>query len=95
MALIEQGPLIIIIIVVILLFGATAIPKLAKAMGRAKGEFTKAKGEFDREAARTIAEGSAPAASDDQVRDTARSLGIDPAGKSTAELRLLIQQKLA
>lgn len=92
--------LIVIVAVVVVLFGASVIPKLARSMGRAKGEFVKAKGEFDREAARTAASGPKPGmdaqmATDDQVRETARSLGIDPAGKDTAELKRLIQQKLA
>lgn len=89
--------LVLIVFVVLILFGASAIPKLARALGRAKGEFNKAKSEFNAEAARTESEGSsaqAPA-QDDQVRSTARGLGIDPNGKDTAELKRLIQQKLA
>ena len=33
--------IIIIVLVIVLLFGAAAIPKLAKAIGKAKAEFTK------------------------------------------------------
>lgn len=100
MAILESGPILIVIVVVILLFGATQIPKLARSLGRAKGEFAKAKGEFDRESVRGEVEAAGSTASDatakdDEVRKTARSLGIDDAGKSIPELKRLIQQKLA
>lgn len=35
--------LILLLIVILLLFGAKKIPQLARNLGRAKGEFTKAK----------------------------------------------------
>ena len=37
-----HGELIIIVLVVLILFGATAIPKLARSLGQAKKEFSKA-----------------------------------------------------
>ncbi len=40
---------VIIIGIVLLLFGAAAIPKLARSMGRAQGEFQKARQEFQKE----------------------------------------------
>jgi sec-independent protein translocase protein TatA len=96
MALLETEPLILIIVVVLILFGATAIPKLARSMGRAKGEFSKAKREFESEAAKAETETAGqPAASEEQVRKTARDLGIAEQGKSLAEVKALIQQKLA
>ena len=33
--------IIVIVVVIILIFGASAIPKLAKGLGQAKGEFEK------------------------------------------------------
>ena len=93
----QTSEIVLIALVVLLLFGATAIPKLARSLGRAQGEFNKAKKEFHSEAAR--AEGSAaPApthASEEQVRRTARDLGIDEAGKPLDEVKRLIAQKLA
>ena len=90
----QTSEIIIIALIVLLLFGATAIPKLARAMGRAQGEFAKAKKEFTAEAAR--AEGAASTApTDDQVRRTARDLGIDEAGKPIDEVKRLIGQKLS
>lgn len=96
MALLESGPLIVILVVVLLLFGAAAIPKLARSLGQAKGEFTKAKREFD--TAATTAERSPAAVTEPteaQVRQTARDLGIAEQGKSLDEVKTLIQQRLA
>jgi sec-independent protein translocase protein TatA len=93
MALLETEPLILIIVVVLILFGATAIPKLARSMGRAKGEFTKAKKEFDLEATKAETE-TATSPTEEQVRKTARDLGIQEQGKSLAEVKALINQKI-
>jgi sec-independent protein translocase protein TatA len=103
MALLESGPLVVILVVFLLLFGAAAIPKLARSLGQAKGEFNKAKREFDSEAARAEAQASGSAApasapvqpSEEQVRRTARELGIAEQGKSLDEVKRLIQQRLA
>ena len=35
--------LIIVVVIVVILFGAKKIPELARALGRAKGEFEKGK----------------------------------------------------
>ena len=103
MAILESGPLIVILVVVLLLFGAAAIPKLARSLGQAKGEFSKAKREFDSAAttAERAAASPAPASAgaaqptEAQVRQTARDLGIAEQGKPLDEVKLLIQQKLA
>jgi sec-independent protein translocase protein TatA len=87
----QTSEIILIALVVLLLFGATAIPKLARSLGRAQGEFNKAKKEFTAEAAR--AEAGQP--SEEQVRRTARDLGIDDAGKPLDEVKRLIAQKMA
>jgi sec-independent protein translocase protein TatA len=94
MPLLETEPLILIIVVVLLLFGATAIPKLARSMGRAKGEFSKAKKEFDLESRKAETE-AVTGPSEEQVRRTARELGIQEQGKSLPEVKALIQQKMA
>ena len=47
------GPdMIIILLIVLLLFGAKKLPELARGMGQAVREFTKAKDEFEREVTR-------------------------------------------
>ncbi|MEA3137470.1 MAG: hypothetical protein QOC71_1751 [Thermoplasmata archaeon] len=96
MALLESGPLVVILLVVLLLFGAAAIPKLARSLGQAKGEFSKAKREFD--SAAMSAERSTAATTEPteaQVRQTARELGIAEQGKPLSEVKELIQRKLA
>jgi sec-independent protein translocase protein TatA len=94
--MLDDVTIAVIVLVILLLFGATAIPKLARSLGQAKGEFNRAKREFDAEAARAEGASSpAVAPSEEQVRRTARDLGIAEQGKSLAEVKALIQQKLA
>ena len=51
------GPdLIIILLIVLLLFGAKKLPELARGMGQAVKEFTRAKDEFEREVTRPVTE---------------------------------------
>lgn len=90
---IETGPMLLIGLLFILLFGATQIPKLARSLGKAKGEFNLARKTMEEEAARVEAGGVDEKA--EQVRQTARGLGIATEGKSTEELKRLIQEKLA
>ena len=89
-----SAELAVIAVVVVLLFGASQIPKLARSLGQARAEFGKARKEFDAEVAKGESGASAPA-DDEQVRKTAAGLGIATEGRSTAELKVLIQQKLA
>ena len=57
------GPdLIIILLIVLLLFGAKKLPELARGMGQAVREFTKAKDEFEREVTRPVEPTVPPAA---------------------------------
>jgi len=59
-----QGPeLIIIFLVVLLLFGASKLPGLARALGKSLGEFRKAKDELEREIQRAADEEEAKKAS--------------------------------
>jgi len=80
-----------LIFLAFLLFGATKIPDLARALGRAQGEFSKAKKQFEREV-------KAEERRDDEerdLRDRARRLGIEPEGKSLDELRALVREREA
>lgn len=64
------GPdLIIILLIVLLLFGAKKLPELAKGMGQAVREFTKAKDEFEREVTRPP-EQTTPPSKLDEPKDT-------------------------
>ena len=89
----QSSEIILIALVILLLFGAGSIPKLARSLGRAQGEFNRATKEFSAEMAK--GEAATAPATDDQVRRTARDLGIDDTGKGIDELKRLIAQKLA
>jgi sec-independent protein translocase protein TatA len=84
-----QTEIIVIVILVVVLFGATAIPKLARSMGRAQGEFVKAKNEFKSE----MSAGEKEA--DSKLIATAKGLDIETDGKSDDELRAAINEKLS
>ena len=84
--------LIVLVVVLVLFGGGSQIPKLMRSLGRARGEFTKGRMEMEAE---MRAGASTPAPSDDQVRATARGLGIDDKGKDTSQLKAEIAQKLA
>lgn len=81
------GPdLIIILLIVLLLFGAKKLPELAKGMGQAVREFTKAKDEFEREVTRPP-EPAAPAAKLDEPRtDVAHDTHHDSNQESTTNV---------
>src|SRR4051812_17223449 len=78
------GPdLIIILLIVLLLFGAKKLPELAKGMGQAVREFTKAKDEFEREVTRPSEPPMPPAAKLDEpvetvAHDTHHDSTVDP-----------------
>jgi sec-independent protein translocase protein TatA len=56
------GPdLIIILVIVLLLFGAKKLPELAKGLGQAVREFSKAKDDFEREVTRPVEPTPTPA----------------------------------
>ncbi len=52
--------IILIILVVLLLFGAKRIPELARALGKAKKEFQKAKDEVETEVEEVSSDNKAP-----------------------------------
>lgn len=92
----------IILFVVVLLFGAKKIPEIAKALGRARGEFEKGKQEIEREikeAEKEAKESSQPASKkEDTEREklikSANALGISTYGKTDEQLREEIQAAL-
>ena len=90
-----------VVAIVIIMWGPAKIPEFAKALGRAKGEFSKASKEFT-DAATTTANAptttvtaalSAPVApvqtlksKDDVLLETARNLGIETDGKTREQI---------
>lgn len=85
-----QTEILIVVVVVVVLFGAGAIPKLARSMGRAQGEFQKARKEFKDEV--SAGEADVP---DETLLKTAADLGIETDGKSATELRAAVNEKLS
>ena len=78
--------------VLLLLFGSKKLPELAKAMGRATGEFQKGKIEIEkelREAAALVRDtGSVPEdAERARLEKAAANLGIDTTGKTAQQLK--------
>lgn len=85
---------IIIIAVVLILFGsAKKIPDFARNLGRATGEFTRGKMELQREINEAM---NAPPGKAAPVNytETAKTLGIDPSGKTDDQLKQEIKDKL-
>ncbi len=82
----------IIVIVGVLLFGAKKIPELARSLGRATGEYEKARLEAEREIRGYRADGSK--ASREKLEAIAKTLGIDPSGKDDDELREEIERAI-
>ena len=87
---------VIILIVFFVLFGAERLPKLARSMGQAKGEFqqgltdatnidSSGKTETDLEAG-----GKTP---EQVLADKAKDAGIDPTGKDTEEISKELKEK--
>ena len=86
---------IIIGLGILVLFGATAIPKLARSLGRAQGEFQKARSELQREMQAGAEETTDVGPSEAHVRQTARELGIDDSGMDLPAVKQAINEKLA
>ncbi len=88
-----------VVAIVIIMWGPAKIPEFAKALGRAKGEFSKASKEFTDAAtltanspAATVTPTSAAAptqvlkSKDEMLLETARNLGISTDGKTREQL---------
>lgn len=79
------GPdLIIILLIVLLLFGAKKLPELAKGMGQAVREFTKAKDEFEREVTRPV-DPAPPAGKLEDPKSEVAQDSHDPHGDQTQD----------
>jgi sec-independent protein translocase protein TatA len=95
-----------VIAIVVILWGPAKIPEFAKALGRAKGEFSKAQQEFSAAAltaANTPTAATAPTVTappqaikskDEILLDTARNLGLSTDGKTREEITQEISEKV-
>ena len=87
-----------VVAIVIIMWGPAKIPQFARALGQAKGEFTKASKEFNNAAnldspaqpvaTTTALVASAPAikTKDEMLLETAQKLGIPAEGKTREQL---------
>ncbi len=87
----------VIIAVVLLLFGGSQIPKLARSLGRARGEFQKSKSDFERElsAGERDAQSASEARVEENIRKTAADLGIPVDGRSLDDIKRDLNEKLS
>ncbi|MDO9098450.1 MAG: twin-arginine translocase TatA/TatE family subunit, partial [Candidatus Methanoperedens sp.] len=79
--------ILLIALVVIILFGASKIPELARSLGKATGEFKKAKSETERElkdVEKSLKE--SPPEKSSKIKQMAKDLGIPTEGKSDEQL---------
>lgn len=84
--------LILIGLVIVLFFGAAKIPDLARALGRAKGEFEA--GSREKVQARA-AERTPEDAEKERVMKAARELGIPTEGRSLSDVKADVRAKLS
>jgi sec-independent protein translocase protein TatA len=82
-----------VVAIVIIMWGPSKIPELAKALGKAKGEFDKASQEFQ-EAASTTANAPKMRSNDEILLETARNLGIATDGKTREQISIEIAEKV-
>ncbi len=94
-----------VIVIVVVLWGPSKIPEFAKALGRAKGEFSKAQKEFTDAAiapvgtttTATVVE-QKPATTiktkDEMLLETAQRLGIPTEGKTREQISQEISMKV-
>ena len=81
--------LILGVVVVIILWGPKKIPELARAIGRARGEFDRASKEYSESPPTTEKQPS----SDDLLIETAKNLGISTEGKTKEQISKEIVEK--
>jgi sec-independent protein translocase protein TatA len=82
-----------VVAIVVIMWGPAKIPELAKALGKAKGEFDKASKEFQ-EAASTQANAPKIRSNDEILLETARNLGISTDGKTREQISTEIAEKV-
>lgn len=91
--------IIILFFALILLLGTNRLPNFARSIGRAVGEFQKARNYMDREIQRvnkpiTISIKGPVASEREKLEAIAKALGINIEGKSDDELRQLISDQI-
>jgi sec-independent protein translocase protein TatA len=82
---IGTSEVLLILGVALLLFGANKLPELARAMGKALGEFKKAQREAELEL-KSLDKPVTPA-QESEIRKLAREMGISTEGKTDEQLK--------
>ena len=82
-----------VVAIVIIMWGPSKIPELAKALGKAKGEFDKASKEFQ-DAPSNTANGPKIRSNDEILLETAKNLGIATDGKTREQISAEITEKV-
>lgn len=83
---------VLAIVAIVLLWGPSKLPELAKALGKAKGEFDKASREFTSPSTTTTRRVERPSA--DVLIETAKKLGINTEGKTKEQISEEIVEKV-
>jgi sec-independent protein translocase protein TatA len=97
--------IILILLALVIIFGTKRLPQLSRAMGRAAGEYEKARNLIRREIDQGLTSGTNPArlpqitgpvaTEREKLEQLASALGINYSGKTDEELRALISEKIA
>ena len=92
---IGTNEIVLIVVAIVILFGASKIPELARSLGKATGEFKKAKQETElelRDAQISKRDNSINKTS--TIKQMAKDLGITVEGKTEDQLLEEIQKKM-
>ena len=92
-----NSEILVILIFALLLFGPKKLPELARSLGKAVAEYKRAAREIEEEVNREFSqverEIKEAQKEMDLLRDIARDMNIDPAGKSREELLKEIKKR--
>jgi len=84
--------IVLAIVAILLLWGPSKLPELARAVGKAKGEFDKASREFSKPSSTIAKHVERPSA--DVLIETAKKLGINTEGKTKKQISKEIVEKV-
>jgi len=77
----------IVLLILVLLVGSKKLPELARAMGRAMGEFQKGRMEMERELREATGKTPSIDTEREKLERAARELGIQTEGKTSQQLK--------
>ncbi len=86
--------IILVLAVVLLLFGAKKIPEFARNLGKASAEFKRGKIMVEREIREEELEADNKDSESAKLKKVAKELGIDTKGKSKAQVKKEIANKM-